>query len=124
MKAFVANQSNIVYHSCMVSLNDIRNEFQRLDAWSNGVLDAIAAGNLEKAETLCEKLARYYPEMLDQHERLARVREAQGRFEEAILLYDKAIAMVEEKPDTFGHEELAYLKELRQRVQKRIAGGS
>jgi len=80
---------------------EIREDIERLERWSNGVLDAIEAGRHAEAEELCRKLAEHYPEMIDSHERLAALRSAQGRWREAAEAYDRAIEVIARSPGDY-----------------------
>jgi hypothetical protein len=62
-----------------------------LDKLSNSVLDAIDARHFDEAERLCEQLRTEFPEVIDGRWRLAMVREAQERFEEAAALYGEVL---------------------------------
>lgn len=84
-----------------------------LDALSNSVIDAIEARNFDEAEKRCQKLLLKYPEVIDGHERLATLREAQGRFQEAAEHYSKALEMIGRSPEEFGDETARYLTERR-----------
>lgn len=61
-----------------------------LEDLSNGVLDLIDAGKFTEAEERCRLLASRFPEKVDHIERLADVRDAQGRFAEAAVLWQQA----------------------------------
>lgn len=93
-----------------------------LDALSNSVLDAIEAGEYDEAEKLCEKLLREYPEMLDGHDRLATLREAQGRFQEAAEHYSKALEVIREHPEGTDEETVEYLTGKRDRALAKAKG--
>ncbi len=84
-----------------------------LDKLSNSVLDQIAARNYEEAEKLCRKLLLEYPEVIDGHERLAAVRQAQGRFQEAATEFSMTLEMISRKPGDFGQELVTLLTEQR-----------
>jgi tetratricopeptide (TPR) repeat protein len=70
-----------------------------IDKLSNSVLDAIDAGRFDEAERICERLRREYPETFDWHARYAKLREAQGRFEEAAEHYAEARDLVMRQAD-------------------------
>jgi tetratricopeptide (TPR) repeat protein len=61
-----------------------------LDELSNRANDLIRAGRLAEAEDACRLLAQRYPDQIDQYDRLAQLREAQGQYAEAATLYRKA----------------------------------
>lgn len=94
-------------------MNDILRDIQRLDELSNGVMDQIEAGRLDEAERLCEKLLQAYPDQIDGHKRMAKVREAQGRWAEAVAAYDRALLHIERHPEGFDHEMVDILREKR-----------
>ncbi len=77
-----------------------------LDKLSNGVLDAIVARRFDEAERLCEQLQTEFPEVIDGRWRLAMVREAQERFEEAAALYAEVLKQMRRRPDHF--DDLAF----------------
>ncbi|MBI2176973.1 MAG: tetratricopeptide repeat protein [Candidatus Tectomicrobia bacterium] len=87
-----------------------------LDALSNSVLDSIEAGDYDEAEKRCRRLLLEYPEMLDGHDRLATLREAQGRFKEAAEHYEKAMLVVHRHPEGTDQETVQELKEKRDRA--------
>jgi tetratricopeptide (TPR) repeat protein len=80
---------------------EIRDDIERLERWSNGVLDAIEARRYAEAEDLCRRLAEHYPELIDSHERLAALRSAQGRWREAADAYDQAIEVIARSPNDY-----------------------
>jgi tetratricopeptide (TPR) repeat protein len=100
---------------------DYLRDLQRLEGWSNGVMDEIDAGRFVEAERLCENLLKYYPDQMDGHQRLAAVREAQGRWSEAVSAYDRALLHIERHPDGFDHEMVEHLGELRDHARKQAA---
>ncbi len=85
-----------------------------LDDLSNSVIDAIEAGKYDQAEKLCQKLLSEYPEVFDGHERLAMLREAQGRFREAADHYTKVIEMMNNAG--IDQETIEYVTELRDKA--------
>jgi len=100
-------------------MKDMMRDIQNLDDLSNSVLDEIEAGRFDEAERLCEKLLMQYPDQIDGHKRLAKVREAQGRWADAVAAYDRAIAHIERHPDGFDHEMLKILNEKRAAARQR-----
>jgi tetratricopeptide (TPR) repeat protein len=96
----------------------IAKEVRRLDDLSNAAVDAIEVKRFDEAEKLCESLLREYPDMIDGHDRLAMLREAQGRFQEAADQYAKVLAMVETDPIGCAPELVA---EFRQRREEALA---
>jgi len=90
-----------------------------LDDLSNSVVDAIDAGNYDQAEKLCQKLLSEYPEVFDGHERLAMLREAQGRFQEAVDHYKKVLEMMKHNPDNVDEDTIQYITERRDQAHAR-----
>ena len=84
-----------------------------LDDLSNSVIDAIEAGQYHKAEELCQKLLQDYPDVFDGYERLATLREAQGRFQEAAENYNKVLDMIKKNPKNVDQDTIQYITELR-----------
>lgn len=84
----------------------IAEEVQELDDLSNGALDHIKAGRYDEAEKLCEELLRQYPDVIDGHDRLGMMREAQGRFGEAADHYAKVLEIIEQHPGDYDAELL------------------
>jgi tetratricopeptide (TPR) repeat protein len=84
-----------------------------LDDLSNRVVDAIEKGRFTRAEKLCRRLLREYPKMFDGHERLAMVREAQGRYQEAAKHYDIVLGMMRKNPEGIDEETIEYVTERR-----------
>jgi tetratricopeptide (TPR) repeat protein len=91
-----------------------------LDKLSNRALDAIEARQYVEAAKLCQRLLRRYPEALDGHERLAQLREAQGRFAEAVAHYDQMLAMIRQHAEGTDAETLHYVTELRDRARAQV----
>ncbi len=94
-------------------------EVRRLDDLSNGALDAIEGKRYEDAERLCDDLLREYPQMVDGHDRLGMLREAQGRFAEAAEHYAKVLAIIEEEPDRHGPEMANLFRQRRDEALRR-----
>ena len=61
-----------------------------LDKLSNSVVDLVRENQLDKAEEVCRKLLKEYPDQVDGIERLAHVYEARGQKKKAIEYYRKA----------------------------------
>ncbi len=89
-----------------------------LDDLSNSVVDAIEAGKYDRAEKLCQKLLSEYPEVFDGHERLAMLREAQGRFQEAVDHYTNVIDMMNK--EGIDQETIEYVTELRDEARAQV----
>lgn len=86
-----------------------------IDKLSNRALDAIKAHDYKKAEKLCRRLLREYPDQFDGHARLGMLREAQGRFEEAAEQYSKLLEMIKRSPGGTDKQTVRYFE--RQRDQ-------
>ena len=84
-----------------------------LDDLSNSVVDAIEAGKYDQAEKLCQRLLSEYPDVFDGQERLAMLRESQGRFQEAADHYTTVIEMMNKNPQNIDQETIQYITELR-----------
>lgn len=84
-----------------------------LDKLSNRALDTIEADDFDKAEQLCRNLLRKYPKVLDGHDRMAMLREAQGRFQEAAKHYAKMLKIIEKNPRGFDQETIHEITQLR-----------
>ena len=93
-----------------------------LDDLSNSVVDAIEAGNYDQAEKLCQKLLNEYPDVFDGHERLAMLREAQGRFQEAADHYNKVLDMMQQNPDNIDQDTIRYITEQRDHALAQAKG--
>lgn len=87
-----------------------------LDALSNSVLDAIEAGKYDEAERLCRRLLLEWPQMMDGHDRLGALREAEGRFEEAAEHYAKALDVIRRHPEGTDEGTIEHLTEERDRA--------
>ena len=83
-----------------------------LDDLSNSVVDAIEAKKYDQAEKLCQRLLDDYPEVFDGHQRLAMLREAQGRFQEAAEHYGMVLEMMKQNPTNVDPETIQYITEL------------
>lgn len=84
-----------------------------LDKLSNSVVDAIEAGDFDAAEKRCQRLLREYPDVFDGHERMAMLREAQGRFREAADHYGKLLKMMKKNPRDLDPEMIGHYSEQR-----------
>ena len=93
-----------------------------LDDLSNSVIDAIEAGQYDKAEGLCQKLLQDYPDVFDGYERLAILREAQGRFQEAAENYNKVLDMMKKNPKNVDQDTIQYITELRDQALAQSKG--
>ena len=79
-------------------------KLDQLDEVSNSAAKAIYGKRFEEAEKLCEQLLRDYPQIIDGHDRLGMLREAQGRYQEAADHYARALEMIEKAPEGFDRE--------------------
>ena len=61
-----------------------------LDKLSNSVVDLVRENRLDKAEKVCRKLLKKYPDQVDGIERSAYVCEARGERKKAVELYHQA----------------------------------
>ena len=61
-----------------------------IDALYNRTSDLIRSGRLDEAELACQQLAERAPDEIDHLDQLAHLREAQGRYAEAAVLYRQA----------------------------------
>lgn len=91
-----------------------------LDALSNSVLDAIDVKNYAEAEKRCQRLLIEYPEVVDGHLRLGKLREVQERFQEAAEQYSKALEMMKQQPGGFEQETIRNFTEKRDRMLARL----
>jgi tetratricopeptide (TPR) repeat protein len=93
-----------------------------LDDLSNRVVDAIEKGRFSRAEKLCRRLLREYPKMFDGHERMAMLRTAQGRYEEAAKHYEIVLGMMRKNPIGIDKETIQYVTERRDEVLAKAKG--
>lgn len=84
-----------------------------LDKLSNRAAEAIEAGRYQQAEQLCKKRLRLYRKAPDGHERMAMLRQAQGRFADAARHYGKLFEMLQKNPQDFDPESVQYITALR-----------
>jgi len=85
----------------------------QLDDLSNRALAAIEKGSFTRAEKLCRRLLREYPKMFDGHERLGRLRAAQGHYKDAAKHYDIVLGMMRKNPSEIDREAIEYVAALR-----------
>ena len=76
-------------------------ELDELEKLSNGVIDLIERGHLDRAERLCLELKRRFPETIDWIERTAALHEARGQAGQAIDHDQLCIDFIERDPDEF-----------------------
>jgi predicted TPR repeat methyltransferase len=93
-----------------------------LDDLSNSVLDAIETRKYERAEQLCQRLLKEYPDVFDGHERLATLREAQGRFHEAADHYGAVLEMMMKNTWGIDEETIQYITERRDNALAKAKG--
>jgi tetratricopeptide (TPR) repeat protein len=84
-----------------------------LDELSNSVVERIREGRLDEALTLCERLLREYPDVVDGLERSAMVHEARGDYALAAHFYRRALDFTElpEQRDGFEEEGRDYYRD-------------
>ncbi|MCI0656896.1 MAG: SEC-C domain-containing protein [Acidobacteria bacterium] len=87
-----------------------------IDELSNKALDEIHAKRYDEAEKLCKQLISEYPDMIDGQDRMAMLREAQGRFEEAANHYGDALSIMTRNSTSFGPEAVDYCREQYKRL--------
>lgn len=87
-----------------------------LDKLGNSVIDAIEAGDFDAAEKRCQQLLGEYPEVFDGHERMAMLREAQGRFREAAEHYAKLLKMMKKDPQGLDPEMIVHFTKQREQA--------
>lgn len=92
---------------------DIRRDIERLDRWSNAASDSTQAGRFDKADELCRKLLKHYPNMIDGPHRLAELRSAQGRWREAAEAYDQALDVIALAPEGYDRGGVAAFRRVR-----------
>ena len=92
-----------------------------LDKLSNGVLDAIEARQFDEAERLCKQLRTEFPEVIDGRWRLAMLREAQEKFEEAAALYSEVLEEMRRQANGFDDGACESMERDRARALSKIA---
>jgi len=93
----------------------------RLDEISNSAVDAIRGKRYEEAEKICEQLLRDYSWIIDGHDRLGMLREAQGRYREAADHYAQVLEMIEKEPEGFDREVVEGFRARRQEALSKAA---
>lgn len=93
-----------------------------LDDLSNSVVDAIQAKQYDQAQKLCQRLLREYPNVFDGHQRLAMLREAQRRFQEAADHYEKVLEMMKKNPHGIDQETVQYITQMRDQALTQVKG--
>jgi tetratricopeptide (TPR) repeat protein len=96
-------------------------KWDRLDEVSNSAVDAIREKLYEKAEKICEQLLRDYPEIFDGYDRLAMLREAQGRYREAADHYASALDLIKRHQDDHEPELVKHFEKRRQEALQKAA---
>lgn len=86
-----------------------------VDELSNHTLGLIRSGKFQHAEAACARLQELYPDQIDALERLAELREAQGRLPEAVKLFREA-ALFAESHDGYDPEGIAWYREQAERL--------
>jgi tetratricopeptide (TPR) repeat protein len=90
-----------------------------VDQLSNAALDAIEAGKIEKAEALCAKLLKEFPDQLDGHDRFGMLRERQERYSDAAEHYTKALEIIASAPKLFDEDTRSLYEKRRERALKK-----
>lgn len=99
-------------------LDSFEDEEDNLDELSNGVLDLIEAGKLDKAEEACAELRRQYPDVIDWIERTGMIHEARGETQKAIEYYQRCLTYIEENPVGFDERSKDWYNRSIQRLTK------
>lgn len=88
-----------------------------IDELSNFALHLIRERRFAEAEIVCRELQATFPDQIDGLDRLAHLREAQGRREEAARLYRNA-ARFAETHDGFDPEGIAWFNDQAERLER------
>jgi hypothetical protein len=87
-----------------------------LDAASNAVVQLVAAGKLDKAETAARDLLLRFPEVHDGWDRLGMVHEARGDSRQAADCYRNVIDFIRQHPDRYDAGMLDQFAKLVERL--------
>ena len=87
-----------------IELDDFDRELDELERLSNSVLDHIDAKDFEAARQACLELGRRFPDQIDWVDRTARLHEARGEVDLAILHFRRCLDFVDLHPDDFDEE--------------------
>lgn len=87
-----------------------------LDAASNAVVQFVAAGKLDEAETAARDLLRRFPDVHDSWDRLGMVHEARGDSRQAADCYRKVIDFIRKHPDRYDAGMLDQFAKLVERL--------
>jgi lipopolysaccharide biosynthesis regulator YciM len=82
-----------------------------LDTLSNEANDLIRQGQWDRAQTVCERLRKEFPDEIDADDRLAQLHEAQGHWSKALAHAQAALAQARQHPDKFDPELVTDLAE-------------
>jgi tetratricopeptide (TPR) repeat protein len=72
-----------------------------LEDWADNAWTAFEAGRDEEVEGMCRRLIDRYPDQIDGHEILGALRERQGRWEEAVREFERALVIALRHEDHF-----------------------
>jgi hypothetical protein len=96
-----------------------------LERLSNGVLELIESGHLDKAERDCLELRTRFPDQIDWIERSAAVCEARGQVERAIEFYRRCLTHIDRHPEGFDTDSRNWYRSRIERLrQPATSGGS
>ncbi len=91
----------------------------QLEDWMHEGEHAVQDGHFERAEELCEKIFKGFPDVIHGHYLLGKLRAAQGRWADAAAAFGEAVRMIEanrrEYRDAVLKEMRGYLDEARAR---------
>lgn len=96
-------------------------ELEELEQLSNSVVDLIAKGHLDDAESACLELKRRFPDQIDWIERSARVYEARGDVSRAVEHYRKCLEFIDNNPDGFDSDSRDDYEQAIERLASRPA---
>jgi tetratricopeptide (TPR) repeat protein len=92
-----------------------------LDAASNAVVEFVAAGKLDEAETAARDLLLRFPDVHDGWDRLGMVHEARGDSRQAADCYRKVIDFIRERPDHYDAGMIEQFAKLVERLDPPVA---
>lgn len=92
-------------------------EEDELDAASNAVVQLVAAGKLDEAETAARDLQVRFPDVHDGWDRLGMVYEARGYSQQAADCYRKVIDFFRQHPDEYDASMLAQFARLVEKLE-------
>jgi tetratricopeptide (TPR) repeat protein len=92
-----------------------------LDGASNAVVQLVAAGKLDEAETAARDLLLRFPDVHDGWDRLGMVHEARGDSRQAADCYRKVIDFIRQRPDNYDAGMLDQFAKLVERLDPPVA---